>query len=78
MTSATVQLIVISKRMLKKSEAANHCGRSVNRFSIECPVPPIKFGNGDLRWDVQDLHQWINTLKACAGDHETDAIIARL
>ena len=68
MSSATLQINIIPKRMLEKKEGAHHCGRSVRRFEIECPVHPIRFQNGDLRWDVQDLDAWINSLKAGAGD----------
>ena len=78
MSSATLQINVVPKRMLNKSEAAHHCGRSITRFGIECPVAPLCFPNGDLRWDVQDIDRWLNSLKAGAGDHEADAIIARL
>jgi hypothetical protein len=40
---------------LCQKEGAHHCGRSIRRFEVECPVRPIRFPNGDLRWDVQDL-----------------------
>jgi len=78
MSSATLQINWQPKRMLTKSEAAHHCGRSVTRFQIECPVAPVRFDNGDLRWDVQDLDVWINSLKAGTADHDADAIVARL
>ena len=78
MSSAVVQLNIVPIRMLTVAEAARHCGRSLTRFKIECPVAPIKFANGDLRWDVQDLDVWINSLKAGAGDHDADAIVAKL
>ena len=78
MSSAVVQINVIPIRLLTMAEAARHCGRSLTRFKLECPVAPLKFGNGDLRWDVQDLDVWINSLKAGAGDHDADAIVARL
>jgi hypothetical protein len=77
MASATLQINVIPKRMLSKSEGAHHCGRSVKRFEIECPCPPVRFPNGDVRWDVQDLDGWLNGLKA-GGSDEADAIVARL
>jgi hypothetical protein len=54
------------------------CGRSLTRVKIECPVRPLQYSNGDLRWDVQDLDAWINSLKAGVEDHDSDAIIARL
>jgi hypothetical protein len=78
MASATLQINVIPKRMLTKPEAAHHCGRSHSRFAIECPVAPVKFDNGDLRYDVQDLDRWLDSLKVGAGGHDADAIIARL
>jgi hypothetical protein len=78
MASATLQINIIPKRMLSKSEAAHHCGRSITRFVVECPVHPIRFSNGDLRWDVRDLDRWLDILKADAGDHDADAIVARL
>ncbi len=65
MSTATVNLTVISKRMLSKREAAEHCGRSLKRFEAECPVAPVRFPNGDLRFDVRnDLDTWLDTLKA--------------
>jgi hypothetical protein len=78
MSSTMVQINVIPIRMLTMAEAARHCGRSLTRFKVECPVDPIKFGNGDLRWDVQDLDRWLDGLKAGIIDHDADAIVARL
>jgi hypothetical protein len=43
MSSATLQINVIPKRMLDKKEVAHHCGRSVRKFEIECPVQPVRF-----------------------------------
>lgn len=78
MKTATLNISVLSKRMLTKSEAAHHCGRPVKRFNIECPVTPIRFDNGDIRFDVHDLDKWLDTLKP--GDHsaEVEAIVERL
>jgi hypothetical protein len=78
MSSAVLQINIIPKRMLSKTEAAHHCGRSITRFAIECPASPVRFPNGDIRWDVQDLDVWINSLKAGVGDHDADAIVGRL
>ena len=77
MTSATFQLNIIPKRMLTEPEAAHHCGRSVKRFKAECDVSPVKFPNGDSRYDVQDLDKWIDGLKT-GKSSDTDEIIARL
>ena len=77
MISATLQLNVIPKRMLTKTEAAHHCGRPVKRFEAECDVSPVKFPNGDSRYDVQDLDKWIDGLKT-GKSGDADEIIARL
>jgi hypothetical protein len=77
MTSATLQLNIIPKRMLTKPEAAHHCGRSVKLFEVECDVSPVKFPNGDSRYDVQDLDKWIDGLQA-GKSSDADEIIARL
>jgi hypothetical protein len=76
MSSATVSLTVISKRMLNRREAAEHCGRSLKRFEVECLVSPIKFPNGDLRFDRIDLDAWLDTLKG--ETHDAGQIIAKL
>lgn len=78
MPSATLHLVVTPKRMLSESEAAHHCGRPVKRFKVECPVTAVRFANGDLRYDVRDLDQWLDTLKGVATACDLDAIIARL
>jgi hypothetical protein len=78
MASAVLQINVIPKRMLTVKEAADRYGRSLARLKIECPVHPVRFPNGDVRYDVQDLDVWIDSLKAGAGDHDADAIVARL
>ena len=74
MSSAT---FVVPKRMLTYSEAAHHCGRSIIRFKAECPCSPVRFPNGDQRFDVRDLDAWLNSLKA-GGDQDAEAIVARL
>jgi hypothetical protein len=76
MPTATLNLTVVSKRMLTRREAAEHCGRPLKMFEVECPVSPIKFANGDLRWDVRDLDSWLDTLKT--GTDDVDSIVNRL
>ncbi len=76
MSNAVVSLTVVSKRMLAKREAAEHCGRSLKRFELECPVVPVRFSNGDLRFDVKDLDKWLDNLKDQSED--STEIIKRL
>jgi hypothetical protein len=63
--------------MLTEAEAAYHCGRTVKRFRLECPVAPVEFANGDVRWDVHDLDAWIDSLKHGATD-SSDSILEKL
>jgi hypothetical protein len=78
MAIATLNLNVLQKRMLTKSEAAEHCGRSIKRFEIECPVQSVRFANGDCRWDVRDLDAWIDSLKVGVFDRGSEEIVSRL
>jgi hypothetical protein len=76
MSTATLNLTVVQKRMLTKREAAEHCGRSLKSFARECNALPVKFANGDLRWDVHDLDAWLDSLKA--GINDADTIVRKL
>jgi hypothetical protein len=63
--------------MFGKIDAAHYCGRPVKRFEAECPVAPVRFSNGDLRWDMRDLDSWIDLLKL-GGGGSSDAILEKL
>jgi hypothetical protein len=78
MAQTTLNIAVIPKRMLTKTEAASHCGRPVKRFEIECPVRPIQFDNGDIRWDVHDLDTWLDSLKSGHDECDLESIVDRL
>ena len=78
MSSATLNLNVLPRRMLKPAEAAGYCGRSLKRFQSECPVQPVEFDNGDKRYDIRDLDAWLDSLKSAHTDIEDDDIVARL
>jgi len=75
MPTATLQLNIVPRRMLTKNEAAAHCGRPPKRFEIECPVKPLKFPNGDQRYDVVDLDRWLNSLKLGNDAGDADEIL---
>jgi hypothetical protein len=77
MVNAVIHLEIVPKRMLTKAEAAHHCGRSINSFVAECPVAPVEFANGQLRYDVRDLDAWLDELKAGRAP-DADDIVARL
>lgn len=76
MSGTVVRFNVISKRMLTRKEAAEHCGRPEKRFIVECPAPEITFPNGDRRFDVRDLDKWLDSLKCESFD--ADALVSRL
>lgn len=78
MSQATLNLSVVSKRILTKGEAASYCGMSVKHFKIECPVRPIQYKNGDIRYDVHDLDEWLNGLKTIHLQPDIDLMIERL
>jgi hypothetical protein len=78
MAIATLNLNVIQKRMLTTREAAEHCGRPVERFEIECPAQCVRFANGDVRWDIRDLDAWIDSLKGGLSEGDAQAIVDRL
>jgi hypothetical protein len=78
LASAVLQLNIVPKRMLTKAEASNHCGRSIKRFEIECPIRPVQFANGDRRYDVHDLDAWLDDLKLGTVGGDADRIISRL
>jgi hypothetical protein len=73
----TLNIAVIPKRMLTKTEAAAHCGRPVKRFAIECPIRPIQFENGDVRYDLRDLDAWLDSLKS-NDEFDLESIVDRL
>jgi len=79
MVTATLNLYMVAKRILSKTEAAHYCGMMVKRFEIDCPVRPIRYPNGDLRWDTRDLDHWLDGLKDSLDQNDTtESMIERL
>ena len=78
LTRVILDVEVPPRRMLKKAEAALYCRRPLSVFEREFPFKPIKFPNGDLRYDMHDLDTWLNSLKSDAQDLDIDAMIERL
>jgi hypothetical protein len=76
-STATVSLQIHPRRLMTKLEAAHYCRRSVKKFEAQCPARPIEMADGDHLWDVRDLDNWIDSLKAGVEDN-TDSIVARL
>lgn len=55
-----------SPRLLNKAQAATYCGMSIGSFSENCRVMPIRVQPGlrGLRYDIEDLNDWIERQKA--------------
>lgn len=77
MTVATLNLRVSPRRMLSLKEAAEYCGVSPKRFSIEIGVAPLDMPGGQRLYDIRDLDQFLDNLKAGATESYED-IIGRL
>jgi hypothetical protein len=78
LSKAVRQLLAfVPKRMMKKAEAAHYCGRSIKGFEVECPVAPVRFANGQTRYDVNDLDAWLDQLRS-GTSAEAEDIVGRL
>ena len=65
-------------RILSKKEAAAYCRIPVNKFSSICPVTPLDMGNGGISYDLRDLDDWIDSLKAHNPASNDDEIVKLL
>lgn len=77
MASATLNIKVSPRRMLRTNEAADYCGISLKRFPMECTVVPVAMPNGVKLYDIQDLDAWIDSLK-CGSSADDDSLLERL
>ena len=64
MNSATLNIKVSPRRKLTTREAADYCGLSSKRFPYEGQVRPRAMPKGGFLYDMQDLDQWIDSLKS--------------
>jgi hypothetical protein len=78
MSTATFQIKVTPKRMLDEKEAARHCGLTQKQFKSNCPVRPVRYADGTIRYDVRDLDAWLDSLKAGADNDDDNVILAKL
>lgn len=63
--------------MLSAREAADYCGLPLKKFSTGCPVNAVMLPGGDERFDMRDLDNWLDGLKA-GSSSDFDDIIERL
>lgn len=77
MTSTTLSIRVVQPRMMSVRQAADYVGIPLKRFSRVCSVRPVAIAEGDERYDVRDLDQWLDNLKAGHADADAE-IVGRL
>ena len=69
---------LIAPRLLSKRQAAAFCGMSIESFSGNCDVMPIRVQPGlrGLRYDIEDLADWIERKKTSSEVQPLDLIEA--
>lgn len=77
MTNTMLNIRVVQPRMMSVRQAADYVGIPLKRFSRVCSVRPIAISEGDERYDIRDLDQWLDNLKAGHTDADTE-IVGRL
>ena len=78
MRQATLNFVVVTKRMLTTTEAAYYSGRQLRRFKAECPVTPIRFPDGRELYDIRDVDEWLDSRKAGHDTSGVESIIEKL
>ena len=78
MATASLNLIVVEKRMLTPAEGAAYAGIPIKYFRLECPVSPIEVRPGKLLYDKRDLDSWIDGMKSGSVTTLRSAILGRL
>lgn len=72
MNTATLNLKVSPRRMLTAREAAEYCGLPLKKFSHYCSVPPVQLPGVDARYDMRDLDEWLDGMKAGVPNGDDD------
>ena len=75
--NAVLNIRVAPRRMLSEKEAAEYVGIPRRYFRTDCTVLPIELPRGVKGWDMRDLDDWVDSLKAGAPDSDED-ILSRL
>lgn len=78
MNNASLNITVIGKRMLSRSEAASYTGLSIRLFQATCEVAPIAINPKKLLWDKHDLDRWIDNMKSGAESTDINRILGEL
>lgn len=77
MTNTMLNIKVVQPRMMSMRQAADYIGIPLKRFTRICSVRPVALSDGDERYDIRDLDQWLDHLKAGHADPDNE-IVGRL
>lgn len=64
--------------MLTKREAALYCGVPLTRFPVAVTVKPVAMPHGKTLYDIKDLDEWLDRLKAGAPNDADEDILSKL
>ncbi|SFJ74722.1 hypothetical protein [Celeribacter neptunius] len=78
MSTTSLNISVIEKRMMNATEAAHYCGIAVKHFKTLCPVRPVLMPPKYKQYDRIDLDKWLDNLKADVDNASQNAILDRL
>ncbi len=78
MSTASLNISLVEKRMLSANEAADYTGIPKKHFSNTCPVQPIELRPGTVLYDKCDLDKWIDTMKTGVELATQAAIVGKL
>lgn len=78
MSTTSLNISVIEKRMMNATEAAHYCGIAVKHFKTLCPVRPVLMPPKYKQYDRIDLDKWLDDLKADVEKASQNAVLDRL
>lgn len=78
MSTTSLNISVIEKRMMNATEAAHYCGLAVKHFKSLCPVQPVLIPPKYKQYDRSDLDRWLDDLKTGSDLTSQNEILGRL
>jgi hypothetical protein len=71
MANAMLNIRIVQPRMMSLKQAAEYVGLPLRRFPRLCTVRPVSLPESEERYDIRDLDEWLDQIKA--GNALTDA-----